>query len=396
MRTVACVLIPHPASQYELTRNPSLAGQPLLIVRADAQGVRPVVLYTSPDLEDLAPGTTLADAQARSPLARQVAADPSAYAQQFDELLARLQLVSPLVEADAPEQAYVGLDGLSALYGGTAGVLAALQAAVPNGLMARIGVGAGKFPAAIAARAAPAGEVRRVPADVASFLAPHPVEALPAPRATPQRLRRLGLRTVGDVARQGIGPLQAQFGPLGAQLWRLAQGEDTQPLVLHRAVEAHTASLSFPAPVATIETMLFAAERLLRQLFARPEMHGRYARIMTVEGAVSQRPRWQRQVALKEPASTVSQAMPAVKRLLTLYPPQGPPEEMTISLQALTGEAGRQTSLFQNVQRAQSLAVALRQVKARFGGVLPVYQIQKAEPWSRIPERRHVLVEYAP
>jgi len=37
----------------------------------------------------------------------------------------------------------------------------------------------------------------------------------------------------------------------------------------------------------------------------------------------------------------------------------------------------------------------VRQLKARYGRS-PVAQVVEVEPWSRIPERRHALIDYDP
>ena len=109
-------------------------------------------------------------------------ADEAAYRREFRRMLASLQGVSDRVEGAELGTAYVGLDGLEAMYGGEARLVAALLNAVPQDLSPRVGVGDAKFPAYVAARAArPLGTVR-VPQDVAGFLSSHPVDFLPSLR----------------------------------------------------------------------------------------------------------------------------------------------------------------------------------------------------------------------
>jgi len=74
----------------------------------------------------------------------------------------------------------------------------------------------------------------------------------------------------------------------------------------------------------------------------------------------------------------------------------GPIEDMRLTLSGLTGEAGRQESLWTEVRRDQKLQEAVSQLEARLGTTPPVYQVRELEPWSRIPERRHALVQLSP
>ena len=65
----------------------------------------------------------------------------------------------------------------------------------------------------------------------------------------------------------------------------------------------------------------------------------------------------------------------------------GPLEAMNLTLSGLTGEPGRQASLFPEVRQRERLREALAQLEA-LEGHKPIYRLREVEPWSRIPERR--------
>ena len=391
---VACVLIRNFPFRVEIERSPSLVGCDVLLVQST--GSRRAVLDTSPSISDVFPGDSLQEALSIHPNAIQCEADPPLYEQRFEGLLDCLEQVSPVVQGSDIGRAYVGLDGLARMYHGENGLFGALKRAVPAELEPRIGVGPGKFPAAVAASTACPGEVVVAPVDLESFLAGHSVDVLPVPVEVRTRLKRLGMPTLREIARQMVGPMQAQFGPAGRRIWELAQGIDNDHLIPRRHEVELTDWVSFPTPIVASETILLAAESLLVRLFDKPEMLGRRARLVLLEASIFRRTTWQRRVPFKDAVGDFRNALPAIKHALSLTPPPGPIEDLSLTLMGITGRTGRQASLFSEVRKRDQLRESLRQLEARLGRRPPIYRFKEAEPWSRIPERRMVLVEYSP
>jgi hypothetical protein len=65
---------------------------------------------------------------------------------------------------------------------------------------------------------------------------------------------------------------------------------------------------------------------------------------------------------------------------------------LTLRLDGLTGEKGKQLSLGEHARLQKQLEEAIQQLKARYG-YSPVYRCVDVEPWSVIPEERQILVE---
>jgi DNA polymerase-4/protein ImuB len=137
-------------------------------------------------------------------------------------------------------------------------------------------------------------------------------------------------------------------------------------------------------------------ETLLGRAFVQPLLRGRYARLATLTGSVSGGTGWTQRVPFREPAGDKGKALFAIKAKLECHPVPGPLEDMQLTMSRLTGDAGRQSSLFVDVRRRENLREAMRQMEASMGRRPPIYQVREMEPWSRIPERRMALVEYAP
>src|SRR5204863_3866158 len=113
----------------------------------------------------------------------------------------------------------------------------------------RLGMGAGKFTAWVAASRAKPSEAMVVPAGAEQeFLASQPIAVLPLDPATHRRLRQLGIRTLGALAALPEAAVTAQFGAAGTQLWRLAAGRIAEAVEGRVAPEPIVAALTFFTP----------------------------------------------------------------------------------------------------------------------------------------------------
>jgi DNA polymerase-4/protein ImuB len=265
-----------------------------------------------------------------------------------------------------------------------------------HGFDLRIGIGENKWLSYVAAAGSEHGRGRKVTGEPGRFMSRFQVDILPVPYESIQRLHGFGLHRMGDVAALPKGALQAQFGPEGARIWELANGMDGRPLVSRQQVEVVSEYLTFPDATANLSAILPAIESLLARAYTRPEMSRRFAREAALEAQVFRRSPWTLKVAFKEPAGSKNHALFAIKVKLDGIVLPGPLEDLRLTLGGLTGEAGRQESMWSEVRRGEQLQVAVRQLHARLGEPPPIYQVREMEPWSRIPERRHALVQLSP
>lgn len=393
MRPIACVLVPHWAFAVEAHRSPVLRGRPVLVVRRE--GTRPVVLDSSPTL-GVPPGTPLQTAYARCKDAVLVEADPTAYEDAWNAVLDSLEQRSPVVECAGHGRAYVDLTGLDDLYGGSARVASAVVDAVPAQYGARVGVALGKFPAYVAAQQAKPGEARRTPDDVRGYLAPVSIDLLPVSWEMRDRLHQFGLDRLGDIAARPFGPFQAQFGPDGALAWRLSRGEDDRRIVPRHHDTAITERWDFEEPTTATGTVLLAADVLLDRAYRHPELRGRAARAIDLNGDVLGAGVWHRRMTARGPYGTKDVARDAVKSALATLALPGPLTGLSFTLTGLVAAPGKQLSMFSDVRARDQLGEAVEQLSAHLGHTAPIYRYQELEPWSRIPERRVVMVPFAP
>src|SRR5437588_6117794 len=154
---VACVWIAQLPLRVEILRHPAWDGRPLVL--GGAPGERKVVQLCSPEAEaaGVRPGLPLREVVPLCPEAMVLQPDPVRTATVLEAILHDLQCVSPVVEPAEDGYFFVDLRGLQAMYGNLEALDSALRAAVPALLRPRIGIGNGKFAAAVAAHMAEPG-----------------------------------------------------------------------------------------------------------------------------------------------------------------------------------------------------------------------------------------------
>ncbi len=141
---------------------------------------------------------------------------------------------APVVEPVGFDEAYLDMTGTERLLGPLEAVAYALRDAIAceTGLSASVGGGTSKLLAKVASKAAkPAGVCIVRPGEEEAWLHPRDVGIIPGVgERTQERLRQLGISTVGQLAGVSLAYLTAQFGVQGADLCLVAQGKDPRPV----------------------------------------------------------------------------------------------------------------------------------------------------------------------
>jgi DNA polymerase-4 len=140
---------------------------------------------------------------------------------------------TPSVEVVSVDEAYLDLTGCERLH--KAGPLAVAQRihdAIQNevGVPASIGIASNKITAKIASTSAkPKGMLYIMPGYEAEFLAPLPIGRLPGVGpSTEKELVKLGVNTIGDLAKIPEDAIKKVFGVRGMELAGLARGDDSR------------------------------------------------------------------------------------------------------------------------------------------------------------------------
>jgi len=388
MMKILCILLPHFALACELQRRPGLEGRPAVVFTPGPGTGR--VLDFSPELHSLEPGMPLEQAIALHGEAETISADSPHYREIFEQILDDLQRVSPLVEGAGAGTAYMSTLGLELLYPETDRLAGAVRAAVPAGFEVKLGLAAGKFPAYLAACHSRPGECRSPDSHPGTFLENIPCAELPVSARSRAKLAAFGIKTLGQAAAVPPAAMEAQFGPEGSLICRLAAGIDETPLLPRPPREIITRSLELESATALAGVLLTGFERLLLAIFSllAPKNIG-LSRADIWTRALSGECR-EKSIFFKSPAMEAGTALKRISQLMETWPQPGPVELLGIRATGLGRPGARQKSLLPEVRSADHLLGEISQLELKLGGP-QLFKFKEVEPWSRIPERRHVL-----
>lgn len=213
-------------ASVEQRDDPSLHGKPVIVGSG-------VVLAASYEAKAHGVRTAMNCAQALRLCPQAVVVPPrfEAYSEASRAVFAVFEDTTPLVEGISIDEAFLDVGGLRRVAGTPVEIAGALRRAVRDrvGLPITVGVARTKFLAKVASGVAKPDGLLVVPPDREDeFLHPLPVERLwgVGPR-TAAKLHARGIRTVGDLARVGEGPLVTILGPhAGRHLHALAHHRD--------------------------------------------------------------------------------------------------------------------------------------------------------------------------
>jgi protein ImuB len=324
-----------------------------------------------------------------------VPADPVRAEAVWEESLRRLEALGAAVEPARPGEAFFALAPLRALHGTPSSVLSRAR----RGLGPPVRLGAG--PNRLSAHAAAARMRARQPPpiverrDAQRLLAGLPVGALRDRLAgeweraqIPDTLERLGVRTLGELARLPAEAVADRFGEPGLTALRLARGAD-EPLRPRAAPEQLVERIRLPE-AASGPQLEHAVALLVERLLARPARAGRTIRALALEARLAGGGGWRSGVALRSAGANAERLWLAIAPRLGELP--GPASELALRALELGPGIGEQPALAHSPQdrRRGRLAEAVRQVRAAAGrdSLLRVIEVDSA---SRVPERRALL-----
>ena len=222
---------------------------------------------------------TTTQAVAAAPQARVLVYDPLEGTQLWSDMLDALDAVTPLIDDAAPGIAYLDMRGIE---GDPAAWMQRTRDALARfGMPLRIGVGPNKI-CAYAATWIADGTIVELKREQAA-LAPLSLEALNLDGNTLQRLRLLGVSTLGQLAQLPHGPFVRRFGRDAKRWHEFARGIDRTPFVPRGHALAIEAALFGEGHAEEEAQVLFALRVLLARVCGDLERCGQRAGTLRLE-----------------------------------------------------------------------------------------------------------------
>ncbi|HEX5996210.1 MAG TPA: DNA polymerase IV [Jiangellales bacterium] len=269
---------------------PSLRGRPVIVGGLGPRGVVSTASYEARRY-GVRSAMSMAEARSRCPHAAFLAGRFRAYRAASEIVMGALRELSPVIEPLSLDEAFVDLAAGPGHELSSAGVRAIgeqLRATILDrtGLTASVGAATSKLLAKIASeQAKPDGLVVVEPGTELAVLHPLPVRALPGiGPATAERLARLGVRTVGDLAAVTVEELVNLLGEAhGRSLHRLSYAVDDRSVSPERETKSVSIEDTFDQDITDRGLLVALIGRMARKVTGRLRAAGQSGRTVTLK-----------------------------------------------------------------------------------------------------------------
>lgn len=273
-------------ASVEQRDDPALTGRPVVVGGApDQRGVVAAASYEARRF-GVRSAMSMRTALRLCPGAVRVAPRFAVYAEVSAQVMALFHGLTDLVEPIALDEAYLDLGDAGDQTHGVA-LATQLRRSVRDavGLTLSVGVATCKSVAKVASELGkPDGLTVVTPGEEAAFLAPLPVGRLwgIGPRSE-ERLHRLGVVSIGQLAAVDPRLLTRLFGRMGEQFTLLARGVDQRAVTPHRDVKSVGRETTFSEDVGEPARLCVALRGLCATVAERLQRRGLHGRTVTLK-----------------------------------------------------------------------------------------------------------------
>jgi DNA polymerase-4 len=342
----------------ELLDHPELRGRPVIV---GGEGDRGVVAAASYEARAFGVHSAMSSVRARRlcPHAVFLQGRHDRYGEVSAQVMDIFRSFTPLVEPISLDEAFLDVTGAERLHGRPMQVAHAIRRRIADevALTCSVGVAPSKFVAKLASEAAkprasvegpqPGLGVKLVrPEEVTAFLFPLPVSALwGVGPATLERLGRLGVTTVGDLAELPVEVVTGALGrAVGLHLHALANGIDERPVEPDRPIKSVGHEETFPRDHHARASLEREVVRLADSVGARLRRHELAGRTVTLKVRFSDFHTITRSTTLANPTDSTVAITRGAKELLAGVDPTSGVRLIGVSVSGLVDGGARQLS----------------------------------------------------
>jgi DNA polymerase-4 len=368
-------------ASVEQLDDPGLRGRPVIV---GGLGPRGVVSTASYEARVFGVRSAMPMARARAACPEGVFLTPrmSRYSEKSREVMAILATVSPLVEQLSIDEAFVDVAGAGRLLGDPAAIAGEIRKRLhdESGLTGSVGVATTKFLAKLLSDAAkPDGMLVVEPGAELAYLAPLPASRLwgVGPK-TFAKLERMGIRTIGDVARIDEQALVRALGAsLGTHVSALARNDDPREVVPEREVKSIGAEETYATDLRTAAECERELVRVADRACARLRASGLTARTVNLKIRFSNFETRTRARTVNEPTDVSTVVLGVARELLAEFDLRRGVRLLGVSLSQLAAATAVQETLNltgeeegverDRTERRAAVERAVDEVRGRFG-----------------------------
>ena len=322
----------------ELRRRPELRGRPVIVA---GTGPRSVVTTASYEARRFGVGSAMPAARARRlcPHGVFLAPDFVYYREASAEVMASVRAAAEVVEVVGLDEAYLELTGLPAPRSAMRRLVAEIERS--TGLGCSIGIGPNKLVAKVASDAEkPRGFVVLSREQACARFASSPCALVPGigPK-TDERLRRIGIQTLGALAAAPDGRLASHFGSrLAAELQQRAAFEDSSPVSEQRKVVSESREVTFDQDIRDRHRLEAILGELVERLCAALLAQRRRGRTIGIKVRLDDFSTHTRARTLPEPVGSAARVGPIALELLRRFAPPRPVRLLGVRVAGLDAE----------------------------------------------------------
>jgi DNA polymerase-4 len=377
-------------ASIEQRDRPELRGRPVIVGANSPRGVVAAASYEARKfgVRSAMPGFR---ARALCPEGVFLAPNMARYAEVSERVHAVFAEFTPEIEPIALDEAFLDITGSERLFGGPLQLATQLKQRVRErtGLSVTVAVAPNKLVAKIACTLAKPDGLRVVAGhEVRALLAPLPLRRLwGVGPVLAQKLERLGLRTLGELASYDAHQLARELGDRAAELQALAAGRDQRPVVSARVAKSIGEENTFAADVSERELVSAALTSHADEVARRLRRAGYVGHTITLKIKLGQA---RSRRAARVPGEDGDEPVyPVLTRAKTLQVPTDdagvirkvalelwdaakiaePVRLLGVSVSQLSAAQASQLDLFAETARPKrQLGAALDAIRERFGG----------------------------
>lgn len=273
----------------EMTRNRSLAGVPAAVA-GDPKKRTGIILAANYEarLCGVRTAMVLHEALKLCPGIILVPPDHCFYGQRSREVMDLLSDYTPAMEQNSIDEAWLDMTGSEALFGKPADAAKRIMDHIKQslGLWCSIGIAGNKFLAKMAAEMKkPLGVTELWEQDIPTKFWPLPVREMHGIGVkTAEKLYRMGIRTIGELAKHDLPLIVHAFGKSGNDMYLHANGIDHSPVVAREASDMQSIgrSTTLPEDLSDIEKAKLLLMGLADEIGMTARRHDKKGRTVQV------------------------------------------------------------------------------------------------------------------